>query len=92
MPVKGDVNVKLGNPLRFKVPPGDMYARVESSKGEYGYHIVSDGGIKPYRVSVRGPSLPAGLALCHKHLPGMRIADVAIWMASLGVCPPDFDR
>jgi len=48
--------------------------------------------LKPYRVSVRGPSLPAGLALCHKHLPGMLIDDVAIWMASLAVCPPDFDR
>jgi len=78
--------------LKFTVPAGDAYARVESSKGEFGYHVVSDGGLKPYRVSVRGPSLPAGLALCHKHLPGMLIDDVAIWMASLAVCPPDFDR
>ncbi|MCK5399741.1 NADH-quinone oxidoreductase subunit D, partial [bacterium] len=68
------------------------YAKVESSKGEYGYYIVSTGGIKPYRVSVRGPSLPAGLFLCHKHLPGMRIDDVALWMNTLQICAPDFDR
>jgi NADH-quinone oxidoreductase subunit D len=88
----GAFRADIGNPLKFTVPPGDAYARVESSKGEFGYHVVSDGGLKPYRVSVRGPSLPAGLSLCHKHLPGMLIDDVAIWMASLGVCPPDFDR
>lgn len=89
---KGEHKVKLGNPLKFTVPEGDAYARVESSKGEFGYHVVSDGGLKPYRVSVRGPSLPAGLSVCHKHLPGMKIDDVALWMASLSVCPPDFDR
>ncbi len=92
MPKSGAFKVDLGNPLKLKVPAGDVYCSVESSKGEYGYYIVSDGGLKPYRVSVRGPSLPGGLALCHKHLPGMRIADVAIWMASLSICPPDFDR
>jgi len=89
---KGDFKIHLGNPLKFRVPAGDAYARVESSKGEFGYYIVSDGGIKPYRISVRGPSLPAGLYLCHEHLPGMRIDDIAIWMASFAVCPPDFDR
>jgi NADH-quinone oxidoreductase subunit D len=88
----GETKLFLGNPLKFRVPAGDTYARVESSKGEYGYYVVSNGGLKPYRVSVRGPSLPAGLALCHVHLPGMRIDDIAIWMASLGVCPPDIDR
>lgn len=88
----GEFRIDIGNPLKFTVPPGDAYARVESSKGEYGYHVFSDGGLKPYRVSVRGPSLPAGLSLCKEHLPGMLIDDVAIWMASLAICPPDFDR
>ena len=69
----GKIKLFLGNPMKFTVPVGDTYARVESSKGEYGYYVVSDGGLRPYRVSVRGPSTPAGLALCHEHLPGMRI-------------------
>jgi NADH-quinone oxidoreductase subunit D len=88
----GEFKTHIGNPLKFRVPEGDAYAACESSKGEYGYYVVSDGGYSPYRVSVRGPSLPAGLSLCHKQLPGMLIDDVAIWMAGLGVCPPDFDR
>lgn len=86
------IRVDLGNPMKFKVPAGDTYAKVESSKGEFGYYVVSDGGLKPYRVSVRGPSLPAGLYLSQEQLPGLLIDDVAIWMASLAVCPPDFDR
>lgn len=88
----GPYRLQLGNPLKFVVPPGDAYVRVESSKGEFGYYVVSDGGVRPYRVSVRGPSLPAGLYLCNKQLPGMLIDDVAIWMASFAICPPDFDK
>jgi len=89
---EGDVKLDLGNLTRLTVPPGEAYAKVESSKGEYGYYIVSDGGMKPYRVGVRGPSLPAGLLLAQKHLPKMKIDDVAAWMASLAICPPDIDK
>lgn len=92
LPRSKDIRVAVGNPLKFRVPKGDTYAKVESSKGEYGYYVVSDGGVKPYRISVRGPSFPAGLALSQEHFKGMDIADVAIWMASFGVCPPDIDR
>ncbi len=88
----GDFKLDLGNLMKLKVPAGDAYSKVESSKGEFGYYVVSNGGMKPYRVSVRGPSLPAGLYLCHKHLPGMKIDDVAVWMATLAICPPDIDR
>ena len=89
---EGEFKKNLGNPLKFKVPKGDIYRKVESSKGEYGYHVVSNGGIRPYRVSVRGPSLPAGISLAYHQLPGMLIDDVPIWMASYAVCPPDMDR
>ena len=89
---EGDVNVGIGNALKFTIPPGEAYSKVESSKGEFGYYVVSNGGLNPYRVSVRGPSLPAGLFVCHKHLPGMRIDDVALWMGTLAICPPDFDK
>lgn len=88
----GPVNVKLGNPLKLRIPKGEAYSKVESSKGEFGYYIISDGGIRPYRVSVRGPSLPAGLFLCKRDLPKIRIEDVALWMNTYGICAPDFDR
>ncbi|MEM3676221.1 MAG: NADH-quinone oxidoreductase subunit D [Thermoplasmataceae archaeon] len=35
---------------------GEVYARTESSKGEFGVYLVGDGGVKPYRVRVRSPS------------------------------------
>ncbi|HOH53891.1 MAG TPA: NADH-quinone oxidoreductase subunit D, partial [Fervidobacterium sp.] len=52
----GPVNAKIadGNGLRIRVPKGMAYARVESTRGEYGYLVVSDGEEKPYRVAVRG--------------------------------------
>ncbi|BEP29941.1 NADH-quinone oxidoreductase subunit D [Helicovermis profundi] len=89
---EGEVHASLGNLGMLKVTPGEAYAKVESSKGEFGYYIVSDGGLKPYRVSVRGPSLPAGFLWAQKHLPKMKIDDVAVWMGTLGICPPDFDK
>ncbi|MBN2724374.1 MAG: NADH-quinone oxidoreductase subunit D [Deltaproteobacteria bacterium] len=88
----GDYKLDLGNISKLRVPKGDAYSKVEASKGEFGYYVVSDGGLKPYRVSVRGPSMPAGMYLCHKHLRGMKIDDVAVWMASFAICPPDIDR
>ena len=40
----------------FRVPPGQVYAAVESPRGELGCHAVSDGGTRPYRVHFRDPS------------------------------------
>ena len=89
---EGDVHANLGNLGMLKVQPGEAYAKVESSKGEFGYYIVSKGEKKPYRVSVRGPSLPAGFLWATKHLPKMKIDDVAVWMGTFGICAPDFDK
>ena len=89
---EGEVRLNLGNLNMLKVPEGEAYAKVESSKGEFGYYVVSKGEPKPYRVSVRGPSLPAGFLWAQKHLPTMKIDDVAAWMSAFGICPPDFDK
>ena len=40
----------------FRVPAGQVYAAVESPRGELGCHAVSDGGTRPYRVHLRDPS------------------------------------
>jgi NADH-quinone oxidoreductase subunit D len=40
----------------FRVPVGQVYAAVESPRGELGAHVVSDGGTRPYRVHFREPS------------------------------------
>ncbi|MEO0237711.1 MAG: NADH-quinone oxidoreductase subunit D [candidate division WOR-3 bacterium] len=88
----GPVRAKMPNPLKFKVPKGEVYVKIESSRGEHAYYIVSDGSDKPYRMAVRGGSYTAGLVLAQKILVGMRIEDVALWMATMDICPPDFDR
>ncbi len=90
----GPVNTKIadGNGLRIRVPKGMAYARVESTRGEYGYLVVSDGEEKPYRVAVRGASYPQGLYGVEHLMPGTRIDDVPIWLDTMGVCAPEIDR
>jgi len=40
----------------FTVPEGEVYVAIESPRGELGCYIASDGGSKPYRLHMRGPS------------------------------------
>ena len=38
------------------MPEGEVYVAIESPRGELGCYLVSDGGPKPYRMHIRGPS------------------------------------
>ncbi len=89
---EGEHILKHPNWLRWKVPEGYAFARVESSKGEFGYFVVSDGGLKPVRVHVRGPSYTHGINVAEKLLQGANIADVSQILFSLDICPPDIER
>ena len=40
----------------FRVPPGEVYAAIESPRGELGCFVASDGSSKPARVHMRDPS------------------------------------
>src|SRR5258706_15033941 len=40
----------------FAPPPGEVYQRVESPRGELGCFLASDGSPKPYRMRIRAPS------------------------------------
>jgi NADH-quinone oxidoreductase subunit D len=40
----------------FRVPPGEVYAAVESPRGELGCYVLADGSAKPARVHMRDPS------------------------------------
>jgi NADH-quinone oxidoreductase subunit D len=90
--VEGPVRCPIPNPLAWNVPAGETYARVESSKGELAYYVVSDGSDKPYRVHVRGPSSMHAVQVLEKLAVGARIEDVAQIMFSLDACPPEVDR
>ena len=89
---EGEVYNRVPNPFKWRIPKGETYVRVESSRGELGLYLVSDGGDKPYRVHFRTPSYPHGLIILEKLLKGASIADVGNIMISLYVVAPEIDR
>ena len=89
---EGSVYNRIPNPFKWRIPEGDAFVRCESSRGELGLYIVSDGGEKPYRVHFRTPSYPHGLTVLEKALKGASVADVGNIMISLYVIAPEIDR
>ena len=75
----------------FRVPAGQVYAAVESPRGELGSHIVSDGGTRPYRMHFREPSfnnLQSTSAMCE----GSMVADIIGAVASIDPVMGGVDR
>jgi len=75
----------------FKGPVGDVYAFVESPRGELGFYLVSDGANKPYRMKVRPPSF-CNLQPLKKLVDGVLVADVIAVMGSMDFILGDVDR
>jgi NADH-quinone oxidoreductase subunit D len=74
-----------------KIPPGEAYARVESSRGLLGCHVVSDGGASPSRVQFRTPTV-ANLLSIPQVVCGIRIEDLPVVLASLDLGIAEADR
>ncbi len=72
-------------------PVGEVYAAVESPRGEKGYYLVSDGSNRPSRVRVRAATFNNLQALPAMVYRGF-IADVVVAIASLDVVLGDVDR
>lgn len=92
MPDDGEIRAKTPNVLHWKIPKGETYIRSESSRGEYGFYVVSDGSAYPRRINLRGPSYTHAVALLERLLTGANIADIAAIMVSLQTCPPEIER
>src|SRR5712691_8380337 len=75
----------------FRVPAGQVYAAVESPRGELGCHAVSDGGTRPYRAHFRDPSF-ANLQSVSVMCEGGMIADVIAAVASIDPLMGGVDR
>jgi NADH-quinone oxidoreductase subunit D len=75
----------------FKVPAGEAYVPIESPRGELGVYIVSDGGPKPYRLHVRGPSF-ANLQCLPHLMHGGLIADGVAVISSVDPIMGEVDR
>jgi NADH-quinone oxidoreductase subunit D len=75
----------------YRVPEGEVYATIESPRGESGCYLVSDGGPRPWRVKFRAPSFVAleATATCmHDAL----IADMIAIVGSLDTVMGEVDR
>ncbi len=75
----------------FKVPEGEVYVAVESPRGELGCYLVSDGGPKPYRMHIRGPSFVNLQTMPHMMYQGF-LADAVAVIASVDPVLGEVDR
>jgi len=83
------VEVKVGRAI--KPPPGEVYARVESPRGELGCYLVSDGSTQPTRLHWRAPSF-ANLQALPIMVRGGLMADIVAVLGSIDIVLGDVDR
>ena len=75
----------------FRMPEGEAYARIEHSKGELGYYVVSNKSDNPWRYRVRSPSfinLNALADMCK----GGKIADAIVALGAIDIVLGEVDR
>ncbi|MBU0984046.1 MAG: NADH-quinone oxidoreductase subunit D [candidate division Zixibacteria bacterium] len=88
---EGETRTKIK--ANFKPPAGEIYTRIENSRGEMGIYIQSNGDKKPLRVKLRGGSYNQ-----LQFLPeivrgkGYLIADLVAIFATFDVILPEVDR
>lgn len=83
---------KITMPGHGLIPPkGDVYSSTETSNGELGFYLVSDGTGLPYRVRVRPPSF-YNYATFPLQAKGRLISDAVACMASMNVIAGELDR
>jgi len=75
----------------FQPPKGEVYASVESAKGELGFYLVSDGSNRPFRMRIRPPSF-LNLSALPKMIEGSLIADVISTIGSIDIVLGEIDR
>ncbi len=75
----------------LRVPPGEVWSPIESSKGELGIYLVSDGGPKPVRCRYRTPSFMS-LSCLPAMVEGELVADLIAANASIDIVLGEIDR
>jgi NADH-quinone oxidoreductase subunit D/NADH-quinone oxidoreductase subunit C/D len=86
---EGDFTAKM-KPV-VKLPEGEYFQRVETSRGELGVYIVSKGDKYPYRIKFRSPNF-CNLATMNLMASGFKIADLIAISGSMDLVIPDIDR
>lgn len=75
----------------MRVPAGQVYASVESPKGQLGFYLVSDGKGNPYRYHIRSGSF-INLTALNKMCQGHNVADVVAILGSIDIVLGEVDR
>jgi|UniRef100_A0A7V6A547 NADH-quinone oxidoreductase subunit D len=78
-------------PKRIKPAAGEVYAAVETARGEFGCFIVSKGDPKPYRIKLRVPSF-GNLSILPEMAVDTLVADLVAILGSIDVVVPEIDR
>ena len=85
----GEVMAKI--PKKIRPPVGEVYVRSESSRGDMGFYVVSNGTDKPYRLKMRTGSFSA-MSIIEAIAKGHMIADLVAIISSMDVVAPEIDR
>ena len=75
----------------IRVPAGEVYSAIESSNGELGFYIVSDGTGKPYKVRCRPPSF-INVAPMSEMMVGGMLADIVPTFDMINMIGGECDR
>jgi NADH-quinone oxidoreductase subunit D len=77
--------------LGINPPVGEVYQAVESSKGELGFYIVSDGTGQPWRMKIRTPST-CNISTLPLLLKGGMISDIVAVIGSMDPVMGEADK
>jgi NADH:ubiquinone oxidoreductase subunit D len=86
----GDIQGGRGGYIN-RVADGEVYARIEHSKGELGFYLVSNKSDNPWRYRVRSPSyinLNALADMCK----GEKVADTIVALGAIDIVLGEVDR
>ncbi len=83
----------IRQPAQFKATGGQVYAAIESPRGELGTFVVGGGDSPacPYRLKIRSPSLHALSAIPYI-VPGANVSDAVAILGSLDPIMGEVDR
>ena len=93
-PEKWPDSMSMANMLKvfsINIPAGEWFLRHESPRGEIAMHLISTGGLKPYRLRLKSPSF-CNLYALSSLVPGTKIADMISILGSLDIVFGEVDR
>ena len=83
--------ISTRTPIALRPPRGETYFAIESSKGELGIYLISDGSEYPYRAKIRGPSF-VNLEIVPELMRGHKMGDVVAILGSIDLVLGEVDR